>query len=579
MVIINFSNKLDRLSHYLRYLDVEGEFKVFSQLDKNWVDLINNNIEKKLCYCFNYDDYKDEDFDNIVKQINHDIYQNLIESIIFISDKPFEKLPQNNNLPCFLFTNIINDITGGGGQKYLFDDDFYFQFIVLLNIIKDKVKDKDRDRSNIFYNGDYYGITSAGLFKEQINDVSEILNNVVSQILSDEKNNLLFDNFIGIKHQLENLNKSFSQNISLERIFKFSEINVLSQIQSFVSSLWEGKFLEKILLTNFNKPNVDINEGFIGQIRQKLINTLKELSYYPSSFIVDYKKQSEKDLLEIKPLIDEFNKNVYSKFLDSEKKFYIATGIWFITSILLVLLIPNKFTSGIIILALVLLVIFFYFLPRINFKKDLDSFYYSLEKQISEKNKKYINSNNEWIIAYVRTLVEDFFESINPKYGEVLDFLNNILPYKIYNFTHKYWDEIKIENMDIKSLTEELAFELNQQILLREKKYLKDLLIEFQTKIFKKISDSYNNPDFFWGLDNTLIASKLNTIVYYLSNKNLLKIVKTDDIIIESKDYHLFIPEHIRTSLHINFSINSIHNIKTKNYIILSWIETYKNKK
>jgi len=573
MVIINFSNKLDRLSHYLRYLDVEGEFKVFSQLDENWVALINNNFEKKLCYCFNYDDYKDEDFDNIVKQINPDIYQNLIKSIIFISDRPFEKLPPNNNLPCFLFTNIINDIIEGGKQKYLFDDDFYFQFIVLLNIIK------DRDKYNIFYNGNYYGITSAGLFKEQINDVSEILNNVVSKILSDEKNNLLYDNFIGIKHQLENQNKCFHQNISLERIFRFSEINVLSQIQSFVSSLWEGKFLEKILLTNFNKPNVDINEEFIGQIIQKLINTLKELSYYPSSFIVDYKKQSEKDLLEIKPLIDEFNKNVYSKFLDSEKKFYIATGIWFITSILLVLLIPNKFTSGIIILALVLLVIFFYFLPRINFKKDLDSFYDSLEKQISEKNKKYINSNNEWIIAYVRTLVEEFFESINPKYGEVLDFLNNILPYKIYNFTHKYWDEIKIENMDIKSSTEELAFELNQQILQREKKYLKDLLIEFQTKIFKKISDSYNNTDSFWGLNNILIASKLNTIVNYLSNKNLLNIVKTDDIIIESGNYHLFIPDHIKASLPISFSTNNTHNIKTKNYIILSWIETYKNKK
>lgn len=572
MLLLIFSNgKLNEISQYLKYIDVEEEFKVRNPSEDNsWIDLINSNLVKKICYCFEIDKFKVEDLTGIVRKINSDSYQNLEESIIFISDKPFEELPPNNNLPCFLFTNLINDHTSEGNKKYLYGDDFYFQFIALLNIIK--------DCHNIFTPREYYGITSAGLFKEQVNNISEILNNVVTQILSDEdviSNNLLYDGFVTLKNNMENQIKSFPQNISLQRIFRFSKESVISQIQFMVSNLWKGKQLENILV-KAQKPPVNFNEGFIGQIRQKLINTLSKLIYYPASFIIDYEKQSEKDLSEIEPLIDEFHNNIYLRFLNKEKKFYMSFGIWFIISALLVYLIPTKSTLGFILIALIFVLLIFYLLPRMSFKKDLDEFYRSIENQIRVKNKKYINSNLEWTIAYVRTLVEEYFEDINPKYGEVLDFLNKIPPYKIYSFNHNYWSEVNVNNLDILNSISELATPLNQQILEKEKKYLEDTLIKFQKEIHSRITDSHNNTDQFWDNNTIKLASIISNLSNYLAGNNLLKIINTNKVRIVSQYYYLFVPEHIRAAIPLSFNIQDRKNIKTKSFIILSWIETYK---
>lgn len=570
MLIINFSEKIEKIGRYLKYFDVEGEFIFSNSSDENWVDLINNNIEKKLCYCFDIDRYKIEDLNNIVEKINPDICQNLNKSIIFLSSTPFAELPPTNNLPCFLLTNVINDYTYDGKEKYIFGDDFYLQFIALLNIIKDS--------QNIFLSGNYYGITSAGLFKEQVNEISEILNNIVFQILSDEdadRNNLLYDDFILAKNNMENQIKSFPQNISLERIFKFSKEGVLSQIRFMVSDLWQGKFLENLFKNHLKKPTINLSEGFIGQVRRKLLNTLQRLAYYTGSFIVDYEIQSKKDLQEIDPIINEFYNKVYLKFLDKEKKFFISIVIWFVISALLVLLIPGDFSFGLIILSLIILIGFFFILPRINFKKDLNKFYNSVENKISQQNKKYIDSNLEWMISYVRTLVEEYFEEINPKYGEVLEFLNTIPPYKIYNFNYNYWSEIKVDMPEITNSLQELAFSLNQKILQKEKKYLKEILSEFQTKIYSKISDSHNQADQFWDNTTLILASKLNGISNYLASKNLLKIIKSDNIRTESQGYCLFVPENIKANIQLNFSIRNRKNLKTKSFIILAWIETY----
>lgn len=570
MLIINFSDKLLEIGHYLNYLDVEREFKVSSSADDDWVDLINNNFEKKLCYCFEYEKYNVDKLNNVIRKIKPDIYQNINKFIIYVSDKPFTELPQTNNYPCFLITTLINDYTEDEKEKYLFGDDFYFQFIALLNIIKDS--------NNRFIGGNYYGITSAGLFKEQVNEISEILNNIASKILSDDdvmRNKLLYDGFVTLKNNMENQIRSFPQNISLQRVLKFSKESVISQIQFMVSNLWKGKLLEDIL-NKAQKPPVNFNEGFIGQIRQKLINTLTKLTYYPSSFIVDYEKQSEKDWSEIDPHINAFHNNVFLKFLDKEKKFYISIGIWFLISALLIYLIPDIFTFGFILFSLILLLVFFYLLPRIEFKKDLNNLYLSIENIIRDKNTRYINSYIEWVIAYVRTLVEDYFEEINPKYGEVLDFLNNIPPYKIYNFNYNYWLEVKIKNLELNDSLLELSNSLNQEILEKEKKYLADILIKFQKEIHSRINDSHNKKDQFWDNNNNLIASYINKTSNYLAGRNLLKIINYDKITIESQYYCLFLPEHIKVRIPLNFSVQNTENIKTKSFIILAWIETYK---
>ena len=119
MLIINFSEELKELDHYIRYLDVERELKVRSPSADDLVDLIYNNPEKRICYCFECDKYNAIELSDVIGKINPDIYQNLEKTIVFISKTPFDRLPPNNNLPCFLITNILNDNTVDGKEKYL----------------------------------------------------------------------------------------------------------------------------------------------------------------------------------------------------------------------------------------------------------------------------------------------------------------------------------------------------------------------------------------------------------------------------------------------------------------------------